>query len=87
MPCANIAYVKAPTESDFPVCSDNWRCDGGLSDCVTGKRKGRVYFTHRHTHTGSTAHNCCHCCSSLSCSENSGRPGEKLGGVASLKEE
>ena len=49
MPYANIAYVKAPTQSDFPVCSDNWRCDGELSDCVTGKRKGRVYFTDRHT--------------------------------------
>ena len=34
--CANIAYVKAPTESDFPVCSDNWRCDGELCGCVTG---------------------------------------------------
>ena len=29
LPRANIAYVKAPTQSDFPVCSDNWLCDGG----------------------------------------------------------
>ena len=49
MLCANIAYVKAPTQSDFPVRSDNWRCDGEAE-------RPRLFSTQ--THVGCTAHNC-----------------------------